>query len=669
MKLKRARVTKFRSIDDSGWVDVGSVLTLVGKNESGKTTFLQALERINPVNPEKGKFDPVQDYPRKEYSKYRRIHETEPALVVQCEFELTDNEKEKIEETFGKGALVSTTVTALKFYDNKRTWTVRLNENSAIQKIANSYSLPSQVFDKLSAFKSIRECIDFLKELDDKSPSVVQFAADLKKAFPDGLSTRVINECLVNMAPRFMLFSDYSLMEGKINIPSLMQRKAVNKLTESDQTFLALLANAEADLNDFQGTQNYETIKAQLEASSASISDDVFKFWTQNSQLKVEFDMMQGNPSDPSPFDKGMNLHLRIENTRHRATVPFGERSKGFVWFFSFLTYFSQLDGDAGELILLLDEPGLNLHAKAQADFLKFIDERLAPKYQVIYTTHSPFMIAADKLDRVCTVEDVDGVGTRIEKDVLKSNSDTVFPLQAALGYDLVQTLFVGPNNLLVEGPSDLIYLQILGSAVESRGGKSLDKSWVVVPTGGADKIFSFVSLFGGNQLNIAVLMDGNGADKQKIENLKQRSLLRQSAVIQINEITNTKAADIEDMFSEDFYLKLVNGAYKGELKSELKLSDLPKGNPRIVKRLEDYFKEKNIAGGFFSHFKPAAYLLQEQAKLLGLLDENTVGKAKLLFERVNSLSSFQDPEPVKAQPIKSNLKSSVSNRSSEVSA
>ena len=92
-------------------------------------------------------------------------------------------------------------------------------------------------------------------------------------------------------------------------------------------------------------------------------------------------------------------------------TVPFDDRSKGFVWFFSFLAYFSQIERGDRDLVLLLDEPGLSLHAKAQGDFLRLIENRLAPKHQVVYTTHSPFMIDARKLDRIRTVEDVDGKG------------------------------------------------------------------------------------------------------------------------------------------------------------------------------------------------------------------------------------------------------------------
>ena len=73
MNITRAKVTNYRSIDDSGWVSLDNVTTLVGKNESGKTAFLQALRRLNPVGGANGNFD-IMDYPRKGYVRYKRRH-------------------------------------------------------------------------------------------------------------------------------------------------------------------------------------------------------------------------------------------------------------------------------------------------------------------------------------------------------------------------------------------------------------------------------------------------------------------------------------------------------------------------------------------------------------------------------------------------------------------
>jgi predicted ATP-dependent endonuclease of OLD family len=111
-----------------------------------------------------------------------------------------------------------------------------------------------------------------------------------------------------------------------------------------------------------------------------------------------------------------------------------------------------------------------------QADLLRYIEEKLKPDHQVIFTTHSPFMVPADRLDWVRTVEDVVvqkgqkfvSVGTRVGGDVLSTDRDTLFPLQAALGYEITQSLFVGEHTLLVEGPSDILYLKAASNALSA---------------------------------------------------------------------------------------------------------------------------------------------------------------------------------------------------------
>src|SRR5690606_36906837 len=91
------------------------------------------------------------------------------------------------------------------------------------------------------------------------------------------------------------------------------------------------------------------------------------------------------------------------------------------IWFFSFLVWFSQMKANyADKLIVLLDEPGLTLHGKAQKDLLRYIREKLQPEYQVIYTTHSPFMLDIENIFSLRTVEDV--VRRRIVDGELKED-------------------------------------------------------------------------------------------------------------------------------------------------------------------------------------------------------------------------------------------------------
>jgi len=637
MRLVNAQVTNFKSIDDSEVVNFGDVTCLVGKNESGKTAFLQALMRLNPVEKSEGNFD-VLEYPRKEYPDYQSVEDERSADVVCALFELNDEEMSQIETALGHGVMPSRDVKITKNYKNELRWEFETNEKHFVYGILEKSNLIDHQRKILENISTIAELISSLDKMKDEDNNIANLLHKLELEFSNGLDSYIIKEYLKKYLPYFVYFDDYSNMNGRISIQYLKQRRDRNQLNEADRTILSLLKLSGNKLEDFADQGNYERLKRKMEDAAIKITDQVFKYWSQNKQLEVEFDIFPANHQDPIPLNEGIILHVRIKNKRHRASGPFDERSRGFIWFFSFFAYFSQIETKDRDLILLLDEPGLSLHAKAQEDFLRFIEERLAPKHQVVYTTHSPFMINPAKLDCVRMVEDIDSQGTKITEDILKNNKDTVFPLQAALGYDLAQTLFIGPNCLLVEGPSDLIYLQIMSEVVRESGHLGLDPKWVITPVGGADKISTFVSLLGSNNLNIAVLMDVAKKDRQRIDNLIAKSILGQNNLIQIGEFVERNDADIEDLFDPSFYLTLFNGAYCQVLPTELKPDMLTNGNPRIVKRIEEYFRQNYINGGSFDHYRPAAYFLKNQAKFLDKIDDATIERTKRLFERINGL-------------------------------
>lgn len=649
MKLVKAKVTNYKSIDDSDWVEIDAVTSLVGKNESGKTAFLQALNKFNPVGGQDGHFDLTTEYPRKGLNRYKREHEESPAPAVSVVVELDDDDVGELSASLAD-ALRSRVVTVTKHYDNRTLWCIDLDEGQLVRGLVAPAGLPKQTARALTGCGLVSQLRRQLGELGDELPQATQLVARIDD-WREGSPALAVIDQLEHRLPRFFYFDDYSIMQGRISVPHFIAKRDQEELDDSDRTFLALLRFVGAELEEFESDANYERLKADLEAASNEISDELFRFWSQNDQLAVEFDISGPDPDALPPLNQGTNLHVRIHNDRHRVTVPFDQRSRGFVWFFSFLAYFSELEKKKDQhLILLLDEPGLNLHAKAQEDFLRFIDERLAADYQVIYTTHSPFMVEPTKLGRVRTVEDLDDEGTKVSDQVFRSSSETVFPLQAALGYELAQTLFVAPDNLLVEGPADLIYLRVLSEATRAAGLDSLDERWVVVPVGGIDKIATFVTLLGGNRLNTSVLIDVSSRDEQRIERLRENGHLGEHSLIQIGEITGARDADIEDLFDPGFYVQLVNGAYGRQLKSRLTVKDLADGDPRIIKRIERHFEKETL--GRFSHYRPALHLMREQATLVPKLSEKTLERAAELFGRINGTlagGGMLDPKNVRA--------------------
>jgi predicted ATP-dependent endonuclease of OLD family len=317
-----------------------------------------------------------------------------------------------------------------------------------------------------------------------------------------------------------------------------------------------------------------------------------------------------------------------LRDSLHDITINFNRRSSGFKWFFSFLVAFSEFEFEERPIIILLDEPGLNLHAKAQNDFLKFIKERLADKHQVIYTTHSPFMIEPKNLHQVRLVEDfserTNKIGSKITSKIFSTNFDTIFPLQSALGYDLAQNLFVGKHNLVVEGTSDFVYLNLISRHLEESGRNHLDFSKLTItPVGGASKVATFVALM-GQHLDATVFIDADHKQNQQISELINKGLIKSSKYLTPADFLNKAEADIEDLFKLEDYLSLYNEAFSDNLKE----SDL-NGNDQIIKRIAR-------ARSTFDHGKPADLMLRDSTKKLADLSEETFTKFEEVFKKIN---------------------------------
>ena len=301
------------------------------------------------------------------------------------------------------------------------------------------------------------------------------------------------------------------------------------------------------------------------------------------------------------------------------------------MWFFSFLVWFSKIQGDnKSKYILLLDEPGLSLHATAQNDLLRFIDEKLAPNYQVFYTTHSPFMIDSQKLNEVRTVYDSQDPkkGSIVSDAIEEKDSDTLFPLQAALGYTIAQNLYISPRNLLVEGVSDLVYLTHFSSILKTENREGLEDNITIVPVGGADKIATFISLMRGNQLDTVCLLDTftNQQAKARLSKMVEEKIITENKILFYSNAIKKDFADIEDLFTKEEYLNLYNNAFR----KEIKLSDLDKNKPIMnqLKRLND-----NKA---FNHYSPANYLVKNSSSIT--FCPSTLTKFETLFREINSL-------------------------------
>ena len=441
-------------------------------------------------------------------------------------------------------------------------------------------------------------------------------------------------------------------MSGQLSAVKLAQDQVKNGILPEDKIFLDFLRLAGTDLNELNESPRYEELNARCEAASAQITDQIFEYWSQNEFLTVQVELNEGRPKDPPPFNQGAVARARVFNQLHRASVPFSERSAGFVWFFSFLVQFTMMRRNTSNVIILLDEPGLTLHGKAQEDLLRYIQQKLVPFHQVIYSTHSPFMVPPKRLADCRIVEDVikfnkmgrkpQSEGTKITEDVMSTDKDTLFPLQGALGYSVTQSLFLGKNSLLVEGPSDILYLQAFSNELGRRGRVGLDSRWTMCPAGGIDNLRPFISLFHGNHLNVAVLSDQGQGNKGKIERIRRSEIMAAENLHTIAELLGQDEADIEDLIHPALFSRIVNDAYglKGEERITVEKLAAAEGAPRQVKQAEAYFRLLPGDIPEFSHYRPAEWLIRNSGVLDGDGREvvETLDRAEKAFKVYNEI-------------------------------
>lgn len=628
MLLKKVTIHKYKSFLTEQTYEVESQITrIVGKNESGKTALLEALAKSNYFEDNaEFKFSKDLDYPRGELTKVRN----ENPEAITCEYELSDEDIQKIEDDFESGIIQKQIFSVTSYYDNTRTTTgVSVDFSVFKDWLIKTFGVGDQGKEFINEADSFSNLEDTVTE-NSTLPGMKEIKTELEKikdasgGWKNSLEGYIYRTFISPAISKLWYFSDYFSLPCRINLNDFATGKPTGSLSSEEYKIAkALFELSGLQIDDIQSESNFETFKAQLEATSNSITDDMFEYWTTNQNLEIRFDIEHA-------ANNVRYLNIRIYNSKHRVTLPLKNRSKGFLWFFSFLVWFSKIQGDKNsKYILLLDEPGLSLHASAQNDLLRFIDEKLAPEYQVIYTTHSPFMIDSLKLNEVRTVYDTQDpkIGSVVSDAVEEKDSDTLFPLQAALGYTIAQNLYVSPRNLLVEGISDLVYLNHFSTILKDMGKEGLSDDITIVPVGGADKIATFISLMRGNELSTVCLLDTftNQSAEVRLKRMVEQKIIADKKILYYHSVIGQTFADIEDLFSKDEYLELYNGAFS----TSIKITDLDVDKP-IMSQLKRINGNKS-----FNHYSPANYM----AKNIGTLtfSTETIERFEKLFALVNS--------------------------------
>lgn len=637
MRLAEVQVRNFRNVLDSTSVSIQPDVTcLVGKNESGKTAFLHALNRLFPAR-ENVTFSVPEQYPawieKRDRMRGEDLNRFQPVRAV---FELDDADMASVADKYGVDVLSGKSLILARDYGGTLCYTFETDESAVCKQLLSSLRIAAQFEERVNSIKTLDDLRALASELsssseesqEEQTAAVLgkEIAEQIQNTFGKKSVTDGVWEVMNDRVPRFLYFSEYSSLPYTVKIKDLLKSDP-KKLDDKKLTALSLLRLAAAD-DDYLLNPDYERRKRELENVANALTDDVLKYWSQNPELRVQPDItqvtVQASNGQQSVLDE---LKIRIWDQRHSLSLPFNEHSSGFQWFFSFLAAFAEYESQKAPVIILLDEPALGLHARAQADFLRFIDERLSARHQVIYTTHSPFMVQPACLERVRMVEDKGREhGAKVSADILSTDRDTLFPLQGALGYDLAQHLFIAPDNLIVEGTSDYTYLRVISDFLAQEGREALDIRWSIIPVGGADCVPTFIALL-GQHLDVTVVIDARKTGHQRLSRLASDGYLIEKRIITIGQVIGKTLADVEDLFSPGDYLNIYNKAFG----KSVKVAALT-GTDTIVNQLARLEGVER-----FDHGRPADVFLRDRANVLANLTSHTLENFESLFRCINA--------------------------------
>ncbi|HBV1801868.1 AAA family ATPase [Klebsiella pneumoniae] len=616
MKLESFRVRNFRSVFDSGLITTEKLTAILGRNESGKTNLLLALKSLNPAEGF-GKLNDIKDFPRN-----RKLSECTPDTpVVDTTWKLTEQELAELSAIYPRARNITYVdisrryngkiryinfsglekltydeqkikkeVRKIKaqidlFFDNVENKTEQTQPDiQAISDICNALlPIPDRPIDWSEQAKGKPQKLrQFLVKYDIELKSESDDALDeledtLNEISNDSSRSKQAREWILTKLPVFVMVDEYPELNGHHQMAEYTYHKQQGTLTNADIHFEKLCKVAGISPDELTANRNNSEVRNQLvNRAGAVVTTEIRRLW-QDKPLKIRFNV------DSDYFD----TYVSDTNHTYDVEVNLDERSRGFKWFFSFyITFFADTKGGTAEnAVILLDEPGLYLHAKSQADLLNHLTNDF--DNQIIYTTHSPFLVPIKNISDVKTVSIAEDKGTTVTNDP-SGDSTTLFPLQAALGYDIAQSLFIGSHNLIVEGVTDFWYLSTISDVLTSAGRKGLNSKIIITPAGGAQRVSYMVSLLSSQNLNVVVLLDDEKQSRETSVELQQQGMLNRKNVVFVSDALESKRdeCDIEDLFNRDTFLQLVDESYDlkpGTLKLNEKI-------PRIVKQIENSF-------------------------------------------------------------------------------
>ena len=659
MKLIKFRVTSFKSVEDSGWIDCDNITTLIGTNEAGKSNVLVALWKLNPAMG--GAINPLSDYPRKSYNTLRNLANDEKPYFIQTLFELPDSLIDELVEITKAPPedLRSASVDrrfdgkySIGFPDASSERELKRDEvcivlESALSDINSlSEAGKSEEGVKTTSVAALNEALNVVKAVElvhlsniqqvknvlsgvnTKSPLktsqiVPRFEALLEQldsfetilSRPNPSYIDEAREKVLAYLPKFVYYSQYGNLDSEIYLPQVIENLKRTNLTGATdakvRTLRVLFDFVQLDPQeiyelgeDFQVVSpngirrepTEEEIEAAaekkkerevlLQSASATLTDKFRKWWKQG-EYRFRFQA------------DGQHFRIWVSDDLRPEEIELEGRSTGLQWFLSFYLIFLVESQEAHSgTILLLDEAGLSLHALAQRDLTHFF-ESLAEENQIVHSTHSPFLVDSNHLDRVVAVYvNPDGT-TTTSPDLRASRSESargrsIYAVHAALGLSISDVILQGCQPIIVEGPSDQFFLNGVKNYLIGEGHISPDREIVFMPAYGVKGIPAIASIVAGKDESLPfVIVDSDGAGRDMRNKLESHLYEGQGErIIDVKEIRDLEGAEVEDLMPSHLAADVISRELKGPEEDFDELFDESKP---LVLQVKEYAKANGI--------------------------------------------------------------------------
>jgi predicted ATP-dependent endonuclease of OLD family len=672
MQLTAFRIFKYRNIEDSGLVKLADQLTcVVGKNQSGKTNLLKALQKLNPHD-KAVRYDIRSDWPR----GGRRTRD-ENQIVCEAHFTLEEPEKKELASLTTSSVLPASAavtknyagVRTVGFPDQAEAFANRPLA-SDVNRVCARLALPDVPVGE-AFFRAAGECIEGAKRLahEGRFAELAALAAlhqdKLLRAgstdFPQHQNeatflTRYLDtlgqlgnelaalptmqqkaeSCIIKHLPTFIYMDEHRSFEGTSHLDQVQQRIA--RPTPQDETLLMIFALSGLNLSKLveQGNSfDQEVIRERqydLQDAGELLTEQVADRWAQN-PYKVQFRA------------DGQRFFTEIEElNKNIGMLPLEEQSRGFQWFFSFdLRFMHDSGGTFADCVLLLDEPGMHLHPGGQDDLLRRFDA-YAKDNTLIYTTHLPFLVDIREPNRIHIMKEREDRSASVTDDLAASGPDEKLTMQAALGMKAAQHQLSLQKNLVVSGADQLFILSALTSLLERSGKVSLADDIALMAADDASGVAYLATFLIGQGHEVVALFDSDAKGREEEAKLRTKWMPlfkdTHSSTVLLGDALDAKGeVAIEDLFSERNYLAKATEVHATAMIRAGAKTIVPAGAGTLAERVGRGFENAEVKFNKDAVSKLIRRELRERKSIpfLSDLGRETVDKAERLFAYLNS--------------------------------